>query len=74
MLFGYVDPGIIGALSQMLYAVVFGVIAAVIFKPWVFLKSKFYGLRGRARTAAPKRPVGTGLPEREAVHDDHGHR
>lgn len=54
-MFAYVDPGIIGALYQMIYVAIFGVVAAVIFKPWGFIKAQFMRLAGR-------RPAGTGTP------------
>jgi hypothetical protein len=46
-LFAYVDPGIIGTLYQMVYVAIFGVVAAVIFKPWGFIKAQFMRLTGR---------------------------
>ena len=47
--FGYVDPGIVGSLYQMLYVLVFGVIAAWVLKPWKWLKHMFQKLiRGEA--------------------------
>jgi hypothetical protein len=66
-LFAYVDPGIVGALYQMVYVAIFGVVAAVIFKPWGFIKAQFTRLTGRRRPAAetpeaandPTRPDGT---------------
>lgn len=37
----YVDPGVIAALSQMLYVGIFGVFAALVFRPWNWFKAKF---------------------------------
>ena len=68
-LFAYVDPGIIGTLYQVVYVAIFGVVAAVIFKPWGYLKAKFMRLSGRrpAETAAPEDP-------RDPAHPDDGTR
>lgn len=37
----YIDPGIISALYQSGYALVLGILAAWVFKPWQYLKSRF---------------------------------
>ena len=47
MVFAYVDPGILGALYQMVYVAIFGVAAAVIFKPWAFIKGTVRRMTGR---------------------------
>jgi hypothetical protein len=60
-LFAYVDPGIVGALYQMVYVAIFGVVAAVIFKPWGFIKAQFIRLTGR-RAAAPDTPADPARP------------
>lgn len=47
VLFAYVDPGILGAIYQMVYVAIFGVAAALIFKPWAFIKHTFRRITGR---------------------------
>src|SRR5687768_10545128 len=37
----YIDPGIVGALYQAVYALVFGAITAWVFRPWRYLMSLF---------------------------------
>lgn len=39
--FAYMDPGIVASLFQSLYVIVFGVAAAWIIKPWIYIKSLF---------------------------------
>lgn len=58
-LFAYVDPGIVGTFYQMIYVAIFGVIAAVVFKPWGFIRAQFRRVTGR-------RPAG----DAEAVTPD----
>ncbi len=43
----YVDPGILGALFQMGYVALFGLLTVVFFRPWGYLKSKYRRLRGQ---------------------------
>ena len=37
----YVDPGILGALYQLAYAFLFGLVTIWIIRPWRYLKSLF---------------------------------
>lgn len=37
--FAYVDPGIIGAITQTMYIFVFGFVSAWVMKPWRYIKS-----------------------------------
>ena len=37
--FAYVDPGIIGAITQTMYIFIFGFVSAWVMKPWRYLKS-----------------------------------
>jgi hypothetical protein len=69
-LFAYVDPGIIGTLYQMVYVAIFGVVAAVIFKPWGFLKAQFLRLTGR-KSAGPKAPDAPADPSRSPDDGTH---
>lgn len=45
----YVDPGIAGAMYQVVYAVVFGAIAAWVLRPWHYLLSLLRRRRERHR-------------------------
>jgi hypothetical protein len=39
--FAYIDPGIIGGLYQVLYALFMGFVGMFIFKPWRVIKAFF---------------------------------
>ncbi len=41
--FAYIDPGIIGALFQGMYVVIFGFVTAWVLKPWQYIKSWLQG-------------------------------
>ena len=47
----YVDPGILSTLYQALYAIVFGVAAAWIMRPWAWLKTLFPARRRKLDAA-----------------------
>lgn len=38
----YVDPGFLSSAYQFVYLILFGVVAGAIFKPWNYLKAKFF--------------------------------
>lgn len=40
--YAYVDPGIVGALWQGFYVLIFGIISAWVIRPWMFIKSLFH--------------------------------
>ena len=39
--YGYIDPGILGALYQIVYVFIYGSLLAWIIKPWRYIKSFF---------------------------------
>lgn len=39
--FAYVDPGFLSVIYQYVYIVIFGILTALILRPWNFLKSLF---------------------------------
>ena len=45
--YAYVDPGILSVLYQAAYALVFGALAALVLRPWQYLKAIFARLTGR---------------------------
>jgi hypothetical protein len=45
--YAYVDPGVLSALYQLMYIAIFGLITAVIFRPWAFLKTKISRFRNK---------------------------
>lgn len=40
--YAYIDPGIVGALWQGFYVLIFGIISAWVLRPWMFIKSLFH--------------------------------
>jgi hypothetical protein len=48
----YVDPGIVGALYQAAYALVFGALTAWVFRPWRYLVSLFRRRRADVTSAS----------------------
>ncbi|MBU4193358.1 MAG: hypothetical protein KKD85_13750 [Proteobacteria bacterium] len=38
----YVDPGFLSSVYQFAYIAIFGVFACLVFRPWTYLKQKFF--------------------------------
>jgi hypothetical protein len=58
--YAYVDPGILTVLYQMIYVAGFGILAAVVFAPYRYLKSVWRELLGR--DSSDKRNTDAGQP------------
>jgi hypothetical protein len=43
----YVDPGLLGSLYQMIYVLIFGVLAGWVLRPFKFISMKFKALKSR---------------------------
>lgn len=39
----YVDPGFFSSIYQFVYVILFGFAASLVFKPWTYIKTKFFG-------------------------------
>ena len=59
--FAYIDPGLVSTLIQGVFALLFGGVAAFIFRPWQSIKSFF----GRSKPATNEQP------ERAAADENH---
>lgn len=47
--YGYIDPGLMVSLYQVLYVVVMGALGFLVFKPWIYLKNLFAKIQGKKR-------------------------
>ena len=47
--YAYVDPGFLGSLYQMVYMLIFGVLASWVLRPYQYLTSLFQKLKSRLK-------------------------
>ena len=52
----YVDPGLLGSLYQMIYILIFGVLAGWVLRPFKFISMKYKELKTRFSTKKPESP------------------
>jgi len=52
----YVDPGLLGSLYQIIYILIFGVLAGWVFRPFKFISMKFKELKSWFSRKKPESP------------------
>ncbi len=52
----YIDPGLLGSLYQIIYVLIFGVLAGWVLRPFKYISMKYKELKTRFSTKKPESP------------------